>query len=288
MDWIKRYADFVINRMILRPFGLKVSYRIGGNALEDMKALLSGHEVRYIVDGGAYRGDFSLGILSVFPTATVFAFEPQFASWSLLCEAAGVNPQIKVFRQALGSHCGEAVLHINKYPLTSSLSPSSAEGLKYFEGFVQPTGTEMVEVVTLRELAAKESLSCFDILKLDLQGYELEALRGLGDLVETVKLIFTEVEYVPLYEGCPLFSEIDQYLRRHDFCLYQLYGLVRSPIDGRLLYGDAVFVNERHISLGGLREDKRRPEGTGGGKGLGAEPATYPPLQRRLSALVFW
>jgi FkbM family methyltransferase len=232
---------------MLRPFGLQLSYRIGRNALADMKRLLSKFEVKYIIDGGAHQGDFSSSILTVFPQAHVYAFEPQNSSWELLRQAAIRNPSIKAFQCALGAESGTATFHINKSTLTSSLLPSSKQGLKYHKEYNQPCRTEMVQVVSLKEFLAKESLPHIDILKLDLQGYELQALKGLGDFLSCVKLIYTEVNFLNAYDQGCLFTNLSQYLQEHQFEFYQFYHLVTSPLDGRLLFGDAIFFSTRFV-----------------------------------------
>jgi hypothetical protein len=89
-----------------------------------------------------------------------------------------------------------------------------------------------------------------DLLKLDLQGYELEALRGCGEWIRQIKLITTEVEFLPLYEGQPLFSDVEAYLRERGFCLLNLYELWTQP-DGQLTAGDALFLNRRFFAAGG-------------------------------------
>jgi hypothetical protein len=85
-----------------------------------------------------------------------------------------------------------------------------------------------------------------DILKLDLQGYELEALRGATTLLPRVKTITVEVEFVPLYNGQPLFGDVDVCLRQAGFRLLNLYELWTQP-DGQLTAGDAVYLNTRYF-----------------------------------------
>ena len=81
-----------------------------------------------------------------------------------------------------------------------------------------------------------------DVLKLDLQGYELDALKGCEKLLPRIKAITTEVEFVPLYEGQPLFADIDIYLRARGFRFLNLYELWTHP-DGQLTAGDAIYLN---------------------------------------------
>jgi hypothetical protein len=85
-----------------------------------------------------------------------------------------------------------------------------------------------------------------DILKLDLQGYELQALRGCEQLLERIKLVTIEVEFAPLYENQSLFSDIDIFLRRNQFSLFNLYELW-THFDGQLTSGDALYLNKRYF-----------------------------------------
>ena len=139
---------------------------------------------------------------------------------------------------------GDAELHENVSPLTNSLAANTPDALKYFPAFNAPKGRIRVRTVSLHSFMTDRRLDVIDILKLDIQGLELEALRGLGLKIETVKCIFVEVQFTQLYVGAPLFADIEIYLRGYGFQLHQLYGLVRSPDSGRLLYGDALFLNK--------------------------------------------
>jgi FkbM family methyltransferase len=204
----------VINDLMLKPLGLKVSFRVGNNPIEDMTRLLSLHSVAIVVDGGAYDGSFSHECVRAFPNATIHAFEPTPASYSRLERSAQSASAIVCHRLALGSKCGAATLFMNTSSLTNSLRKSSNFGHQYFPAFVAEQTTAKVEVVTLAEFARNRGIDAIDILKLDLQGNELDAIVGAERLLETVKAILTEVQFVELYENTPLFPEIESYLRR--------------------------------------------------------------------------
>jgi len=248
MQKIKNFIYLVVNGWILKPFGLKLSFSIGDDPVDVMKRLLGDYQVRHIVDGGAYRGDFSLQMAEVFPNATIYAFEPQKASYELLSGNTGKISRIKRYNCALSSNSGKSVFHTNVSPLTSSLSNTSEEGLRYFQEYNQPSGEEEVQVTSLSDFLSVEKIPAIDILKLDLQGHELQAIKGMAEFISSVKLIFIEVQFIKIYENATLFSEVETYLREKGFIFYNFLGLVRSPIDGRLLYGDAIFVNRKYIS----------------------------------------
>ncbi len=242
---MKHYIDLVVNGVLLKPFNLKLSYNLGSNPMNDMKRLLQAQRVDHVVDGGAYRGDFSLQAADSFPAATVYAFEPLKSSFELLTRNTETVHRIKPINRALGAANGNAVFYTNASPLTNSLSKSTSDAMRYFQGFNDPKGTENVEVVSLKDFLSQENITGIGILKLDLQGHELQAIQGLGDMLSSVKLIYAEVEFLRLYEGTSLFSEVEMYLREREFIFYQLYNLVRSPENGRLLYGDAIFTNSK-------------------------------------------
>ncbi len=244
---LKQIANVLINESLLKPFGLKLSFRTGSNPIEDMVSLLRGHPASVIVDGGAYEGSFSREIAKVFPGTQIHAFEPTPASYSLLEQNTRTIPAVTRHRLALGSKGGTATLFVNASPLTNSLRKSTLSGHRYFSAFVANLEASEVQVAALADFAHDNAVEAIDILKLDLQGNELEAIVGLGKLVETVKIIYAEVQFVELYEGAPLFSEIEAYLRNRGLAFYQFYDLVRSPNDGRLLYGDAMFVRAEII-----------------------------------------
>lgn len=79
-------------------------------------------------------------------------------------------------------------------------------------------------------------------MKLDLQGYELNALHGAEKLLPECQAIITEVSFVPLYEDQTLFLELYQYLSGFDFKLYNLY--VGHASDGQMEHGDALFLKK--------------------------------------------
>jgi FkbM family methyltransferase len=248
---IKRVVYGVAD-MILKPLGLKISYRIGNDPFLDMARLLPPAEVGVVIDGGAHHGSFSHQAATHYPAATIHAFEPTPTTYHTLSRNTRTVARVQTHEAALGSESGDATLYANASPLTNSLYLSASANEQYFAGLVAPVSSHRVKVVSLEDFCREKGCSRIDLVKLDLQGHELEAIRGLGSLLSTVQLVFLEVQFLPLYEGAPLFSEVETYLRRRGLAFYQFYELVRSPIDGRLLYGDAMFVREHRLFAAGV------------------------------------
>ena len=100
---------------------------------------------------------------------------------------------------------------------------------------------ELVSTVTLQELIpADES---FDFVNLDIQGAELEALRGLGSRLGPVRWVYCEVNRKQLYEGIPLIDDVDRFLFDHGF-----FRAATLWTDGD--WGDALYMRR----TGGLRD----------------------------------
>ncbi|MCW3005228.1 MAG: methyltransferase FkbM family [Conexibacter sp.] len=100
--------------------------------------------------------------------------------------------------------------------MTSLLKPDAAR-LEFFNGFTrfgEIHGTQVVQTTRLDDVPGLPDL---DFLKMDIQGAELQALRGGEARLAGCAMIHLEVSFVPLYEGQPGFGEIDVWMRGHGF-----------------------------------------------------------------------
>jgi FkbM family methyltransferase len=75
-----------------------------------------------------------------------------------------------------------------------------------------------------------------DFLNIDLQGAELKALRGMGDLLHQFKWAYLEVNKAELYKGCALVEDIDMYMLGFGF------KRVETMWCGNTNWGDALYI----------------------------------------------
>ncbi|UCE49370.1 MAG: FkbM family methyltransferase, partial [Phycisphaerales bacterium] len=88
-----------------------------------------------------------------------------------------------------------------------------------------------------------------ELIKLDIQGAELKALRGAARMLEDSTLIvYTEICFNPLYEGGALYGEIDLLLRDYGFGLYDIYK-PKCDSRGLIMWANAIFVNLKRLGL---------------------------------------
>lgn len=130
--------------------------------------------------------------------------------------------------------------NISFYPVVNgNIGASSAFKANHDYPYETPYKQEQeeVQVVRLEDWWKENEDSKIDLLCMDLQGSELKALHGAGDLLHSIDYIISEIQYKRLYEGTPLYSEIKAYL--------ESYGLVEKevvPVND--WFGDALFVRE--------------------------------------------
>ena len=210
------------------------------------KYLLRSSSCRTVFDVGAFQGDVTTCYAELFPAVEIYAFEPFPPSYEALTDKFRANKRVHVVNAAVSSRSGEAIFHVNGIPSTNSLLPRPISGRRYFPADAVTRETITVPTVTIDQFRRDHQVAVPDILKMDIQGAELEALRGADETLTSggVSLIFAEVTFVPHYEGGVLFHQLSIYLAERGFTLFNLYDLHSANI-GQLRFGDAIFVADR-------------------------------------------
>jgi FkbM family methyltransferase len=215
----------------------------------DMKVLLSGIRVNSVCDIGAHHGEISLKFAELFPSAKIYSFEPYSQSFQILRQKGEKNSNIIPINCAISSSIGEQKLYVNAQDSTNALSPTDEMGKKYQSWQTETLSTEIVQVLTLDSWGKEKLIPEIELLKLDVQGFELNALQGAQDyLKSSVRLIYTEIEFVKIYKENCLYFELENFLREYNFELFQLYNLT-SGDDGQLITGDAIFIRRDRVAL---------------------------------------
>jgi FkbM family methyltransferase len=198
-----------------------------------------------IFDVGANKGQTARQYRSRFPGAEIYCFEPFPDSISELQKQFSDDRKIHIVPRAVAQQNGTATFYVNEFDATNSLLPRPVNDRRYYPKSAGPKETIEVEVINLDDFLKENSISMIDILKFDIQGGELSALRGAESLLKagSTPLIFTEIMFAPHYEGAPLFHEIWSFLSRFGYSLFDIYSLHRAA-NGQLRYGDALFVSE--------------------------------------------
>lgn len=191
----------------------------------------AGFTPRKIIDAGAYRGEWTRTARGVFPEAELLMIEPQPQLRPVLEGVCAELPGVRFSSVALGT--AQSTVHFR-------LGESNS-------GVVQPgsdlAGTCEVPMAPLVDVVREAGFVEVDFLKLDLQGHELQALAGAGELFGRIEVIQTEVSVLRIGE-VPLVDEIWARFRESGYRLYDIFGQNYRPLDGALWQCDLIFVRE--------------------------------------------
>lgn len=146
--------------------------------------------------------------------------------------------------------------HVCAAPGMNSLFKPNAEFLNYLHGFPDwgaVTSTRQIRTHRLDDIA---EVGDIDMLKIDVQGAELMIFRHGVNKISDAVVIHTEVEFMPMYEGQPLFGDVDAFLRGMGFVLHKFSPLTTRAIAplrangnpyvgfGQLVWADAVYIKD--------------------------------------------
>lgn len=198
--------------------------------------------LRHAIDVGASRGQTGLSLRAAGYDGAIWSFEPLPDSFETLSALASRDPSWHVFRLGLGASNSLSTLNISSNLVSSSVLPISTSHVKAAPGS-GTVGEAVVECRTLDSLVRSNTLPDEpSFLKLDVQGYELQVLRGAGSSLKYgVELIEVEMSLVELYEGQPLVLEVWGFLEEAGFEPILLEDEFFDVENNRLLQVNALF-----------------------------------------------
>jgi FkbM family methyltransferase len=194
-----------------------------------------------LLDVGANRGQFTLACRLVQPGIPVVAFEPIPAEAVVFRRVHGHATEVALLESALGDAQGEATLHLSKSADSSSLLPIGKNQTTLFAD-TQEVGTLKVPVQRLDDLSESWAGRKRQLLKLDVQGFELSVLHGAVETLKSCAYVYVECSEIPLYDGQALRAEVESFLQHHGFTRESRHN---EQWDGaELVQADYLFVRE--------------------------------------------
>jgi FkbM family methyltransferase len=202
-----------------------------------------------IFDVGAYVGDITKLYRRKFPSARIYSFEPTPEIFVKLQENTRSDKFIYTYKLAISENNEISKFHINKFSPTNSLLKSDSRGNYYWGTGILDTAREIdVQSIKLDDFCASYGIDRIDLLKLDIQGAELKALRGAEGLLKnhSIALIYSEVIMMPTYQGQTLFHELAFYLYGLNYELFNIYNRVSNR--EQLIEIDVIFISKTYKS----------------------------------------
>jgi len=226
---VPRCFKEAVKRKIAERFELPSMER----SLENMRRL--GFRPTRVVDIGAYKGEWSVMAKGIFPEAAFLMLEAQESQRETLEQVKNPNGASLNYQIAL-------------------LGPENREGVSFYHHDNAPTGASVLvaqagapgrlvkrKMETLDTILAREGFLRPQLIKIDVQGYELEVFKGATETLAAVEAVVMEVSLLELYKGNPLLHEVIAFMHERGFQCYDIPTLMRRPSDGTLWQVDMIF-----------------------------------------------
>ena len=133
---------------------------------------------------------------------------------------------------------GPAIFHETNWAPTGSLYEPNSRLLEKFQNLaevVTPVATHAVNTTRLDDIA---DIGDIDFIKIDVQGSELVVFENASRALSSALLIQTEVEFVELYKGQPMFADVDTFLRANGFQFHTMNGVSGRAFKPLIANGD--------------------------------------------------
>jgi len=188
------------------------------------------------VDVGAYRGEWSVLARKIFPETSFLMLEAQ----------EGRRPDLEAVKQSLGSGVDYVI---------TLLGAKNDENVIFHESLQAPTGSSVLAnqgndrtrevsctMKTLDDVLAQAGMPAPELMKLDVQGYELEVLKGAPKCLKHAQAILMEVSLMDMYQKNPILHEVTAFMLENNFIAYDICATMRRPLDLALIQTDMIFV----------------------------------------------
>ncbi|VVM04679.1 FkbM family methyltransferase [Methylacidimicrobium tartarophylax] len=224
---------------LLRDPLYRQGLQLGVAAGIEHERLLARHSCSTLVDIGANRGQFALVARRAWPEARIYSFEPLEEPCRRFRKLFAGDAKVGLFPAGIAPKRERRTIHISRKEDSSSLLPIGAQA-EFFPG-TEEAGRVDVEVGPLGEWLSAKEIESPAFLKIDVQGFEGEVLRGCEGLLECFACVYVEASFVELYGGQALAGEVVSFLQESGWRLEGVYNLAYAP-DGRAIQGDFFFV----------------------------------------------
>ena len=203
---------------------------------------LKNYKIDLIIDVGSHKGEFLLNIINYLTFKKAYSFEPQIEVFDILKKKLNNNEKIIYNNIALSNIIGKKRIIINKLTSTSSLSDLNQTSffLKIKNFLLKQKNNELksYEVKTdtvdnyFKEIDVRNSL-----IKIDVEGYELNVLKGSKDLIKKINFILIENQFFNIYKN-------NSQKECHEFLIDNKFKLIKKFRFPLLHFEDRLYKND--------------------------------------------
>lgn len=199
--------------------------------------------IQTVLDIGAHLGEFSHKIRKVLPNAQIYAFEPLEEPFQKLKSRFSLDLNFHPLNYGLGDENIQIEIQHNEYAASSSILEMNDLHKKTFPFAVQQK-SEKIQIKRLSNAIEEIDVVYPLLLKMDVQGFEDKVISGGADVISKAKIIIVEVSFEQLYNNSPIFDDIYLVMKEKGFAYKGNLEQLVSPLDGKYLQADAIFVSK--------------------------------------------
>ena len=207
----------------------------------DLRRIYEDSSIQTIFDVGANIGQTSIFLNQYFPKANIYAFEPVLDTYLALQQNCISYENVSPQKLALADKKSTKTIALyDNSELNTLVSESKASVSK-------KARYEQVQIETVDNFCNTNCISSIDILKMDVQGYEMNVLKGASQILldSKIKFIYSEISFNKNNFECQEFSELKDFLEQHDFCFSGFYEFFRWGKSKRYFgFCNALFVHK--------------------------------------------
>lgn len=195
--------------------------------------------LKTVVDIGANRGQFALAVRCWASGARIICFEPLSGPVKVFRSVFSGDDMVTLHEVAIGPHPEIRTMHISARDDSSSLLPITSLQSMIFSG-THEISTIQVRVAPLEAFVEPQTIMTPALLKLDVQGFEYEALCGCESMLTEFDFIYCECSFVELYAEQKLAANVIDWLSTRGF---RLKGVFNPAYDaaGQAIQADFLF-----------------------------------------------
>jgi FkbM family methyltransferase len=214
---IERCAQELTSRARLRQLKRSCAEGLTIDHIDSLELirLANAEGARVFYDIGANVGTWSLLCRALVPDSVIIAFEPMEEHLSIFQNKLGSLSNVTLLPFALGA-CNETKQFFPaSFTDASSFLPLNATGREAWH--IENTESRMLNITSLDAAMENHSLPAPDLLKLDVQGFEVEVFKGATKALQLCRWVLCEVSFQEFYKGQCRFSDVTCFLSRHGF-----------------------------------------------------------------------
>lgn len=223
----------ILKKLIPEQYKIKLKEKLGVPSLlwslQNLKNC--GFSPKLAIDAGAYEGEWTYKFKKVFPDAEVLMIEAQASKSAILQSVCNKIRNVHFAICLLSSEDGRQVSFIENETISHVETENISQGV-------------LKLTCTMDKLIEQRGLAYPDLIKLDVQGHEIEVLKGAQKILQHAEVCLLEVTLLNIGDNSPLLAEVIEFMDKHNFQAFDICQFMRRPFDNALYQLDMFFAKK--------------------------------------------